>query len=1008
MMHLLRWQVKKCLRLGCALACLAVAGRACASEYHGQVTFNGMPVPGATITAVQGKTTFTAISNQQGNYSFADLPDGNWKIEVKMRFFAPIEQAVTVAPNEPAIRWELKMLPLDQVLAQTEVVQAKPEVAAELPSVPVRSETPKPAETAGMPKPPAEPAQSSDGLLVNGSVNNAATSQFTLAPAFGNSRTGIKSLYTGGLGLILNSSALDARPFSLSGLNTPKSAFTQVTGVATFGGPINIPHLMPRGPNFFAVYQWTRNSTAIIQTGLVPTVDQRGGDLPTGVIDPISPQALALLTLYPLPNVAGSSLYNYQIPALNNSHQDALQTRLDKTIGRRDQVYGVFAFQSTRADATSLFGFVDTTDTLGINSNISWEHRFNHGLYLNSEYRFSRLRTQVTPFFEDRTNVSGGAGIGGNDQDPADWGPPTLVFSSGIASLTDAQSSFDRNRTDAVSESLDWYRGRHNFTLGGDFRREEFNYLSQQNPRGTFTFTGAASNVSDFADFLTGVPDTNSIAYGNADKYLRESVYDAYGRDDWRIRPELTLNVGVRWEYGAPITELKGRLVNLDIAPDFSAAAPVLGSDPVGSLTGEHYPSSLVRPDRSIIEPRLALSWRPIPGSSLVVRAGYGVYEDTSVYQATALQMAQQEPLSTSLSVQTSAACPETLASGFNPCSSITSDTFAINPNFRVGSAQIWQVAIQRDLPGALQLTATYSGVKGSHGVQEYLPNTYPLGATTPCSLCPVGFVYQNSSGDSTREAGSLQLRRRLRSGFTASLLYTFSKSIDDDSALGGQGPVAPGTTPQAAVTPTIAQNWLDLQGEKGLSTFDQRHLLNAQIQYTSGMGIGGGTLLNGWRGVLLKEWTVSSQISAGTGLPETPIYLTAVTGTGFTGSIRPDRTTTPIYEDSSGRHLNPLAYTAPQAGQWGDAGRDSITGPGQFTLNASLARTFRIAKKYNLDARVDATNLLNHVVFTAWNTTLNPATSAVSTPALSSPLFGLPAAANPMRSLQATVRWRF
>ena len=83
----------------------------------------------------------------------------------------------------------------------------------------------------------------------------------------------------------------------------------------------------------------------------------------------------------------------------------------------------------------------------------------------------------------------------------------------------------------------------------------------------------------------------------------------------------------------------------------------------------------------------------------------------------------------------------------------------------------------------------------------------------------------------------------------------------------------------------SVAQNWLDLSAERGLSTFDQRNLLNAQIQYTTGVGLGGGALMSGWRGKLLKRWTVLGQITAGSGLPETPIYLAAVTGTGVTGS---------------------------------------------------------------------------------------------------------------------------
>ena len=150
----------------------------------------------------------------------------------------------------------------------------------------------------------------------------------------------------------------------------------------------------------------------------------------------------------------------------------------------------------------------------------------------------------------------------------------------------------------------------------------------------------------------------------------------------------------------------------------------------MGPLTGIHYPSSLIWPDWRGFEPRVGLSWRPIPASTVVVRAGYGIYDDTSVYQTSALQMAQQSPLSTSLSVQNGPNCKLTLAYGFIPCPSITTNTFAVDPNFRVGYAQTWQLSVQRDLPGALQLTATYLGVKGTRGVQQFLPNTYPIGAS--------------------------------------------------------------------------------------------------------------------------------------------------------------------------------------------------------------------------------------------------------------------------------------
>ena len=1037
-----RWKVALVVPL---LMVLITARAATASAYRGRITAGGMPLPGATIVVTSAGKTVRAGSDGTGVYLFPDLQDGPCHIHIEMLGFAPVEGDTVVAPGQPPARWELTMLPLDQALALTKTKVAVPAVQAPLLSslTPPNSQIAKQPSSPDAVKTPENESQGpSDGFLVNGSTNNAATSKYSLDQAFGNNRSGTKSLYTGGLAVVVDNSALDARPYSLSGLESPKNSYNRATGIATIGGPIRIPHLLRHGPNLFLAYEWTRDSMATTEAGLVPTAAQRSGDL-SGIVDalgkpgtiidpatgspfpgnvvPVSPEARALLSLYPSPNIAGGTGYNYQIPVLNSSHQDQLLSRLDKSITRKDDLYGRFNFNSTRASNANLFGFTDRSNTFGLSASINEMHRFSQRLFLNGGYKFNRLSSRVTPFFADRANISGTAGITGNDQSSTYWGPPTLVFTDGLSSLADAQASFNRARTDAFSLSASIYRGRHNVTIGGDLRKQQFNDLFQQDPRGTFNFTGAATQGtststptggSDVADFLLGVPDTSSIAFGNADKYLRQSVYDLYVADDWRVFPILTVNVGLRWEYGAPMTETHDRLVNLDVASGFTAVAPVLASSPTGSLTDARYPASLIRPDRTGFEPRLGASWRPIAGSTVVVRAGYGIYHDTSVYQTSVLQLAQQAPLSKTLSVQNSAACPLSLANGFNPCSTTTANTFAVDPNFRVGYAQTWQLALQRDLPAALQMTATYLGVKGTRGIQQFLPNTYPLGSVDPCPACPSGFVYETTNGNSTRQSGQIQLRRRLRSGFAATALYTFSKSIDDDATLGGQShsmttsqgssestsSTANGSpqAPTSAAASSIAQNWLNLRAERSRSSFDQRHLLNLQAQYTSGQGLGGGALLSGWHGRVLKEWTAVTSIVAGSGLPQTPIYLAAIPGAGFTGTLRPDLTGRSVYAAPPGLHLNAAAFAAPQPGQYGHAGRYSINGPTQFTLNASLARTFHPSGRFFLDARIDAANLLNHGVFTDWITTVN------------STQFGLPADANPMRSLETTIRLRF
>lgn len=1026
------------LRLICVLLFLTATVPAFASALKGQVTFNGLPVPGATVIVTQNKTSYATITDAQGNYTFPDLADGAWTAHIAMTGFAAFTQTIQVGGATSPAPIALKLLPPGAVQAQVESVT---------PPIPA---APAPA-TAGPEKPKTEASSAAaspgpnddelrqralDGLLINGSVNNSESSPFALSPAFGNNRFG-QTQYYGSAGAIVSNSALDARPFSITGLNTPRPRFSDLTGVVNFGGPLKVRHMVQKDPRFFVGYEWTRNHEDNTQSSFVPTASERAGNFsqsvtadgqPVTIYDPstgqrfpgdtipadrISPQAQALLAFYPLPNLGAATLYNYQVPLVGDQHQDAVQGRIDQSFGFRDQLNGRFAWQSTRSSSPNIFSFIDTTDLFGIKTSVQWSHRFGQRFFLYGGYEFSRLRTRTTPWFAHRENVSGLAGIVGNDQDAADWGPPSLSFSSGIAGLSDQNSADTRNETNAPSLSALWIHGRHNITIGSDYRREEFNYRSQQDPRGSFGFTGAATAApggsgSDLADFLLGIPDTSSIAYGNADKYFRESLYDEYITDDWRLKPELTIDAGVRWEYGAPITELFDRLVNLDVASGFTAAAPIVGTHPVGALTGAHYPSSLVEPDRSGIEPRIGIAWRPIGGSSLVVRAGYGIYRDSSVYQGVVTQMAQQAPLSRSLRVENSAACPLTLANGFGNCGSTTPETFAVDPHFRIGYAQNWQLSVQRDLPGSLQINVTFLGTKGTHGMQEFLPNTYPAGVANPCPACPVGFTYLISGGNLSREAGRVQLRRRLHSGLAGSLQYTWSKSIDDDSFVGGQGPAssqsaAPGEFPTASASSaganssaSIAQNWRDLAAESGLSSFDQRNALTAQLQYTSGMGLKGGTLLGGWRGALLKQWTLLTAITAGSGLPETPLIVTAVPGTGVTNTIRPNRTGAPLYVGSGGRFLNKAAYTTPGLGEWGNARRDSIIGPDQFSLNASMARAFRLSDKLSLEARVDATNAINHVNYSAWNTTIT------------SPQFGLPTAANAMRLLQTTLRVRF
>ena len=831
---------------------------------------------------------------------------------------------------------------------------------------------------------------------------------------FGNRANRARDQIHGMLSFTISNSVANARPFSLTGQDVPEPSYAQTRYSLILGGPLIIPKIVKSPNTFFSVTYFgtrARNPQKFVTT--VPTAVERAGDFSqtgaaiydvfTGVpfagniIPPsrFSPIALGLMNYLPLPNQPGI-VQNYQFLTASAQNTDNLGVHLNQNLTKRDRLGLNFQFQRRDGNNAQTYSYSDTKDGLGVNVGLTYTRNIGARAINVAQAQFNRNTNRTMPFFADKIDVAQQLGIQGASPNPVNWGPPTLSFTN-FGSLSDATYSLMRNQAMGGTDAYQVPIGKHNLSFGGNFTRSQLNNLTDQNGRGSFTFTGLSTSALDangnplsgtgldFADFLLGLPDASSIRYGTSSTYFRGSVMGAFGQDDWRVLPNVSLNFGLRYEYITPLTEKYGHIANLDIAPYFSGVAPVIPGQS-GPYTGA-FPSSLIDPDRHDWAPRVALAWKPNAKKSLQIRTGYGVYYVPNTYNQFMSLFASQPPWANTNTITTSVLDPLTLSSGLSftvPGKTVT-NTFAVNRYYLVPYAQTWNFSIQQDLPAAMVLEVTYRGTKGTRLPVERNPNTSPPGSPLTSEQQrlvsdAVGFTYVTSDGNSDYNALQVRMTRRFRRGVSFYSLYTFSKAIDDAYTFGS----------------TVAQNPNDISAERGLSSFDQRHKWTTSFVWTSPVG-GTNGLMAGkpWLERLLKDWQFSSLLTLATGTPLTARVLGNRANVGGTvGAERAEATGQPL--DIGPGFFNPLAFTLPPPGEYGNAGRDTIPGPGTFSLNATFGRSFNLAERKRLEFRLESNNVLNHVNYTSVQTVIN----AVD--------YALPLAAGSMRTLSAVVRFRF
>ncbi len=849
----------------------------------------------------------------------------------------------------------------------------------------------------------------------------------------------------------LDDSAFDARPYAITGEPSPKLSHYNDRFGANLGGPLRIPHIYD-GSNttyFFANYQHAIGQTAENTFSTVPTADERNGlfcgatlyqpfsnpstpyltvpdaNCPGGLAQQLSIDSAAagLLAYIPKPNLAGS-IQNFLLQATVPQNTDNLNIHVLHTLNSKWNLNGGYNFESARGDTISNFpgiGGHQSTREQSVDLDIS--HNWSPRLVESTSVNWSRSRVQLLSDNSNGANIAANLGIGGVSSVPIDFGLPQISLTN-FSGLNDPIPSLARNQTLRFSDGLTWVHSKHTMQFGGEIRHMEINSDSSPNPRGQFVFTGLltsqldASGVpvpgtgSDLADFLLGLPFSTSEQFGNPNTYFRSWGFAAYAQDDWRVNKVFTFEYGVRYDAVTPPVELANNLVNLDVNPAIATLAAsgatcltcieLVQPGGTGAFSGA-FPRALIPGNYNNWAPRIGFAWQPsFIKPRTVVRGGYSIFYNESGYNTLAGELAYQPPISTAQTLTTSAASTLTLANGFLPPpagGNFIANTEAVDPFYKNAYAQIWTLGTETSITQDWVLDLTYTGTKGTDLDILRAPNRAPLG--TPQNNIQAmrvdpnatGFTFDQSGANSIYNALQVRLMHRFTHGLMLQGIYTYGKSLDDASSIGGGAG-------------TVEQIDGDLAAERGLSTFDIRNQMRVFSMYELPFGQRSRWANHGWTERLFGDWRLMNIFTWQTGTPYTALLggTASDNGTGANFSLRAEQFGNPNTGICGGAPLNYFdtsVFGLPPTDAngnptYGNERRGAIEGPCTLSWNMSISKTFRFGpeRRHMLNIEWQVQNLTNTPSFNGLGTVFG------------SSFFGQVTSASSMRSMSLMARF--
>jgi hypothetical protein len=746
---------------------------------------------------------------------------------------------------------------------------------------------------------------------------------------------------------------LDARNF-FDGSQKPQFIRNQFG--AALGGPVVKNHTF-----FFASYEGLQEAQGQTQLGTVPTAAVRGGNLSslgTAVFDPftgqpfpndtipasrISPNAANVLALFPQPNLPGAS-GNYLGNPIGNVKENEATVRVDHQFSDTSQLTARYnygsqnLFEPYAENQTELPGFGDYVFNRGHNALLQYVKTLSPRTINSAFVGFNRAVRQV--FAQNyTTNVNALWGVNYLPTVPRDFGYPGISV-TGYSRVGDVASlPIDRaDNTFQVGDILTLIRGAHSIKIGGGLRALQLNGYIEVYARGQVNFTGALSG-SGIGDLLLGLPTLGIQSQYTGPQTLRSKSWSGFVQDDWKVTRNLTLNLGLRYEYDSPATDPTNRMSTFDFATGTTEQVGTNGLSRSGT-----------QPKEDDFAPRVGFAWSPMKDT--VVRGGYGIYYDSGMfvvnsslyYNPPYFTISVYFPSATSL---ITLANPFAASNGFVPPAALS----FISPNFVPAYVQHWNLNVQREVAHVGTVSVAYAGSKGtdlprSLDINQPFPGPGPVGSRAPYPAYS-NILMTESGGNSEYQSLQVMFNRQLASRLQILASYTFSKSIDDTSAF------LPTSADQ-----NFPQDSHNYRLERALSSFDEPNRATIALLYR----IPGSSR---WT----RGFEASSIITAQSGQPFTPELSTDNSNTGNSGGNfgidRPNVLFNPKLANPTPQEwFNTAAFQIPAQYTWGDAGRNILRGPGLATLDFSLRRHFVLREGMNLTAEAQAFNLLNRANF--------------------------------------------